>query len=98
MKKGSIRHIAQLAHIPLTSTEEKGLEEAFDKTIDTINTLQQMDTSDVPPTNHVGKQINVFREDNVDEERMLSQDEALQNAPETYNGMFVVNQLIAQED
>jgi len=37
---------------------------------------------------------NATREDEVQEERMFTQEEALRNAPRTHNGYFVVDQIL----
>ncbi|MCL2110597.1 hypothetical protein FWH30_03410 [Microgenomates group bacterium] len=41
---------------------------------------------DLPPS----EQINIWREDLVDADSMLSQEDALREAPETFEGYFVV--------
>jgi Glu-tRNAGln amidotransferase C subunit. len=40
---------------------------------------------------------NVFREDEVDENQMLSQDKALQQAKNKHNGYFVVDQILEDD-
>ncbi|MBI5620037.1 Asp-tRNA(Asn)/Glu-tRNA(Gln) amidotransferase GatCAB subunit C, partial [Candidatus Gottesmanbacteria bacterium] len=52
--------------------------------------IQTLDTSNVPETSQVTGSENVFRDDEVDAGRILTQEEALSNAKRTHNGFFVV--------
>ena len=97
MKTSTVHHIARLANIPITKDEEEKLAKAFDETLDTIKDLQQVDVKNVEPTHQVTGLANVLREDKIDEERMFSQVDALMNAKQTWNGYFVVNQILDQE-
>ncbi len=97
MKTGIVHHVAKLAQIPVTTTEEKALEKAFDETLSVVNSLSQLDVSGVEPTHQVTGLTNVLREDIVDEQRMFTQEQALMNAKHTHNGYFVVPQLIDQD-
>src|SRR3990167_8515650 len=92
-----VHHIAQLANIPVTEAEEKKLETELGFIIDLVNQLQEVDTTGVEPTHQVTGQINVFREDEVDEERMLVQEEALRNAKNSHDGYFVVDAIFEEE-
>ncbi len=77
--------------------EEEKLAKAFDETLETINDLQQVDIKNVQPTHQVTGLTNVLREDVVDTERTFSQEEALANTKHSWNGYFVVNQILDQE-
>lgn len=92
-----VTHMAALAHIPVTPSEEETLAQGFTKTIAVVETLNSVDVSNAK-TDHMTGLVNVTREDEVDESRMFSQEQALANAPRTHNGFFVVDQVIAQED
>lgn len=93
----SVKHIAQLANIPITAVEEKSLEAAFQETLVVIEQMQAINVSNVQPTYQVTGLENVLREDVIDEARMFSQKQALANAKETHDGFFVVPQVIAQD-
>lgn len=97
MKTSTVQHIAQLANIPITDKEEKKLANAFEETLETINDLQTVEVKNVEPTHQVTGLTNVLREDEVDEQRMFTQEEALSNAKQTWNGYFVVEQILDQE-
>ncbi|MEN8253698.1 MAG: Asp-tRNA(Asn)/Glu-tRNA(Gln) amidotransferase subunit GatC [Patescibacteria group bacterium] len=96
--KQQIKHISQLAQIPISEKEADNLARDFTETLDVISNLQSIDTKNIEPTHQVTGLENILREDNVDEDRMLSQEEALSNASETHNGFFVVKHLLENKD
>jgi len=89
-----VKHIAELANIPIDDKEAKELQTAFIETLDTIQELQSVDITKVSPTHQVTGFENVLREDKINTQNMLSQEEALSNASQTYQGYFVVPRLI----
>lgn len=95
--KKQIKHIADLANIPVSDKEQDQLRNAFEETLNTIAELQSVDIIGVEPTHQVTGFENVLREDVIDEENMFTQDEALANAPEKYNGYFVVPRIIEEK-
>lgn len=90
----TVKHVAQLAAIPLTDEEEKALANGFNSTMAVVDTLFKLNVKNEEPTHQVTGLTNVFREDQVDEKNMFSQDQALSNAPRTHNGYFVVSQIL----
>ncbi|NCN87275.1 MAG: Asp-tRNA(Asn)/Glu-tRNA(Gln) amidotransferase subunit GatC [Candidatus Pacebacteria bacterium] len=92
-----IKHIAELAFIPITEEEENSLIDAFEETLDVISELQSVDVSGVEPTSQVTGFENVLREDIINKENMFSQADALKNAKETYDGYFVVPRIIDEK-
>ena len=89
--------IAALAKIPVTKTEETSLAAGFTTTMTVVEKLMELDVSKIPPASHISGLENVFREDIVDESRMFTQEQALSNAKRTYNGHFVVDQVLPGE-
>jgi len=89
-----VSHIALLANIPVTDEEKKTLADGFTKTMQVVDQLGQADTNTIEPTHQVTGLTNVMREDVVDEKRMFSQSDALRNGKRTYNGFFVVKQVL----
>lgn len=92
-----VRHVANLANIPVSDSEAETLESAFEETIKVVQHLTELNTSQTEPTHQVTGLENVLREDLVTPERMFSQSEALANAQETHEGFFVVPQVIDQD-
>jgi aspartyl-tRNA(Asn)/glutamyl-tRNA(Gln) amidotransferase subunit C len=95
--KNQIKHIADLANIPVTSLEQEKLALAFEETLETIAELQTVDISKTEPTHQVTGLENILREDIVDTENMFTQKEALTNAKHTHNGYFVVPRIIEEK-
>lgn len=93
-----VKKIAQLANIPVTSAEEKKLASGFNTTLAVVDQLFAVDVKNNEPTHQVTGLENIFREDEIDVERTFAQEAALANAPRTYNGFFVVDQVIEQEE
>lgn len=92
-----VKHMAHLAKIPVTSKEEKGLADGFNKTLGVVDKLFDVDVESVEPSHQVTGLENVFREDKVNEDKMLSQDEALSGTKNKHNGYFVVPQILAED-
>lgn len=97
MKTSTVNHIAKLANIPLTDEEEGKLATAFTETLDVVAKLKEVDTANTEPTHQVTGLVNVLRDDEVDESRMFTQEEALANAKTTADGYFVVEQILEEK-
>jgi len=69
----------------------------FNETLSVVEEINNLDTQGLTPTNHVTNLSNVFREDNIDEERLLSQKEALSGSRCVFNGYFVVKAVFENE-
>lgn len=86
LDKNTIRKLTQLCRIDCTDEEQEALLVDLKKILAYMESLQEIDTENVRPCNHVLKEIvNVMREDAVGE--MLSRDLFLANAPSQIGGM-----------
>ncbi|MCA9369557.1 MAG: Asp-tRNA(Asn)/Glu-tRNA(Gln) amidotransferase subunit GatC [Pseudomonadales bacterium] len=94
MKRTDTQHIATLAHIPINNDQDKDLTAAFNETLETIKTLQEVKVGGVEPTHQVTGLENVYREDEVHKDTMFTQDQALKNAHRTYQGFIVVPRIL----
>ncbi|MCL4389840.1 MAG: Asp-tRNA(Asn)/Glu-tRNA(Gln) amidotransferase subunit GatC [Patescibacteria group bacterium] len=92
-----IKHVAKLANLPLTADEEKRFSAQLTAILNLVSQLQKVPTKNVVPTSQVTGQENVFRDDKIETERILTQDEALSNAKKTYNGYFVVPRIFKND-
>jgi aspartyl-tRNA(Asn)/glutamyl-tRNA(Gln) amidotransferase subunit C len=90
----TVSHIAGLANIPVTKTESQKLADGFTQVLEVVDTLSAVNVTGVDPVGQVTGLENVMREDEVQEQRMFSQEEALRNAPRTHNGFFAVDQVL----
>lgn len=87
-----MRHVAHLARLELSENDEIRMTEQMNNILDYMDTLNQVDTSNVPPTTHAIQNKNVFRPDEV--LNSLPREAALSNAPETDSASFLVPKVI----
>ncbi|MBI2009819.1 MAG: Asp-tRNA(Asn)/Glu-tRNA(Gln) amidotransferase subunit GatC [Candidatus Chisholmbacteria bacterium] len=85
-----VHHIARLANLKLPPKQTEKFQSQFDETLSAIAAINKLDTKNTPPTSQVTGQVNITREDKVDTSRVLSQSEAISQAPKSHNGYIVV--------
>ncbi|MGB9736938.1 MAG: Asp-tRNA(Asn)/Glu-tRNA(Gln) amidotransferase GatCAB subunit C [Chloroflexus aggregans] len=88
LSEAEVRHVARLARIALSDEEVNVMRAQLSAILDYIAMLQEIDVSNVPPTAQVTGLTTVWRPDVVGE--MLTQEQALANAPDQQDGMFRV--------
>lgn len=86
---GQIGHLSRLA---LTDAEKDRLTTHLNAILAHFERLQELDTSQVPPTAHSIPMENVFREDTP--RFCLTPQEATAGAPESADDMFVVPRIV----
>ncbi|GAB4318023.1 MAG: Asp-tRNA(Asn)/Glu-tRNA(Gln) amidotransferase subunit GatC [Promethearchaeota archaeon] len=86
LSKSDTTHVADLARLSLTEGELEEFTRQLNDVLAYFEKLNEVDTTDVPPTFHVLDLKNVFREDVV--EPSLTVEEALKNAKNTSDGFF----------
>lgn len=90
----TVSKIAKLANIPVTEEEKKSLAAGFNETMKVVETLSEADTAGVAEVHQVTGLTNVLREDDVDETREFTQEDALMNAKRQHEGFFVVDAVL----
>ncbi|MFQ5705863.1 MAG: Asp-tRNA(Asn)/Glu-tRNA(Gln) amidotransferase subunit GatC [bacterium] len=88
-----VEKIAALAKLRFSKAEQARIAGQLRKIVSYVEKLDELDTEHVAPTHQVIDVKNVLRKDEV--EPWLSQDEALQNAPQSKQGYFSVPKVIA---
>lgn len=91
----TVEHLAGLARIALTDQEVESLTSELDSILTNIAKVSEVAGDDVPATSHPVPINNVTRLDEVAD--VLTLDEALQNAPESTDGMFRVSSILGEE-
>lgn len=95
INKETIKQLSQLSRIHCTEEEQETLLKDLKKILAYIEQLNEIDTENVPPCNHVLAEItNVTREDRVG--HVLNRDDFLANAPAHVGGMIKVPPVIKQ--
>ena len=92
LSREDVLHIARLARLGLNEAEVEKFGEQLSQLLENFEVLQQVDTTDVPPTAQSVTLQNVLREDKVAES--LPPDEILANAPQKDGGFFRVRAVL----
>ncbi len=91
-----VEHVAALARLGLDESEKERLREQLSSILGHIGTLEELDTSAIPPTAQVVDLTNVWRDDET--RSSLLRDAVLANAPRRAEGYFVVHAILAGTD
>jgi aspartyl-tRNA(Asn)/glutamyl-tRNA(Gln) amidotransferase subunit C len=87
-----VRRIAQLARLRFTEEDERRLAQDLSKVLDYVRTLDEIDTSDVPPLTRVHADVNVVRSSTP--VQRITREEALSQAPDRDDAYFRVPKVI----
>jgi len=92
LSREEVLHIARLARVALTEEEITRFSEQLSNLLEHFEVLQQVDTTDVPPTAQSVTLQDVMREDEVTPS--LPPDEVLANAPQRESDCFKVRAVL----
>jgi aspartyl-tRNA(Asn)/glutamyl-tRNA(Gln) amidotransferase subunit C len=90
-----VRHIAMLSRLKPSDDEVRLFAEQLSSILSYVEQLNEVDTTDTPPTAHAVPVSNVLRPD--EPHRSLTQDEALANAPQREGAFFGVPKVLEQD-
>ena len=74
-----VEHLAHLSRLDFDDDSKEKMKFDFEKMLDFVAKLEEVDTSNVEPLSYMSSELNVLRDDKV--EQVLTQEQALQNAP-----------------
>ena len=92
LSREDVLHIALLARLGLTEAEVDRFREQLSNILENFEVLQQVDTTDVPPTAQSIALQNVMKED--EETDSLPQSQVLANAPRKEGDFFRVRAVL----
>jgi aspartyl-tRNA(Asn)/glutamyl-tRNA(Gln) amidotransferase subunit C len=92
VSKDEVYYIADLARLQLDDEEANNLVHDMNRILEFMETLNEVDTDDVEPLEHVVELDTQFRNDEVGEQ--LSHDDALKNAPDADSDYIRVPRVI----
>ena len=92
LSREEVLHIALLARLGLPETEVDRLKEQLSNILENFEVLQQVDTTDIPPTAQSIPLQDVMRRDEV--APSLPQSQILANAPRREEGFFRVRPVL----
>ena len=87
-----VRHVALLARLRLSPEEETSLQADMSSILGYVEKLNELDTTNVPPTTQVGEPGTPTRDDAVTNQP--APDAMLANAPSRQGGFFKVPKII----
>lgn len=93
LSREEVLHIALLARLGLTEAEVNSLSEQLSDILENFEALQQVDTTDVPPTAQSIPLQNVMRSDD-EVTPSLPPSQILANAPQTEEDFFRVRAVL----
>jgi aspartyl-tRNA(Asn)/glutamyl-tRNA(Gln) amidotransferase subunit C len=88
LTRSQVEHVARLARLSLSEAEKEMYTEQLSRILEHVESLNRLDTADVPPTYHAVSLQNVLREDKP--HLSLDRDKVLSQAPEAEAGCFKV--------
>ena len=74
-----VEHLAHLSRLNFDDDSKEKMKFDFEKMLDFVAKLEEVDTDNVEPLSYMSSELNVLREDKV--EQVLTQEQALKNAP-----------------
>ena len=93
--RDQVAHLADLARIDLTDAELDHLAPQLSVILESVASLSEVTSADVPPTSHALPLTNVFREDVV--RPGLTAEQALAAAPASEQQRFMVPRILGDE-
>jgi aspartyl-tRNA(Asn)/glutamyl-tRNA(Gln) amidotransferase subunit C len=85
----TIELIAELVNISLSDSEKEEFTKEMNQTLQYVNNLEELETTDIKPTYQTTGITNRFQEEKLGE-RSLTQDEALSNTTHKKKGYFKI--------
>lgn len=90
-----VRKVAQLARLELSETEEQQFTGQLNSILDYVQQLDELDTTDVPPTTRAIEVSNITRPDTL--EVFAERENILDSAPEREADFFKVPKIMGGE-
>ena len=87
-----VANVARLARLNLSDEETRLFQSQLGQVLEHVAKLREIDVSNVEVTAHAIPVFNVFREDEPRD--WFSAEEALSNAPQKANGLFIVTKVV----
>lgn len=92
--KKDVEYVARLARLELTEDEKEKYTSQLESTLEYIDQLNKLDTSNVKPTSHALELNNVWRKDELKQCPKEEMEKILSNAPDREDNFFRVKKVI----
>ncbi len=93
--KELVDKIAHLARLEFQDEQKIKIEEDLNRILSFMESLNEVDTSNIAPLIYLSEEKNVFRKDEIKQD--ISHEEALKNAPKKDSDYFRVPKVIEQK-
>lgn len=90
-----VEKLAELAKLEFKGSKKEEIKADFQKMVDFVDKLNEIDTSNVEPLIHVSDVVNRFRTDEVKSD--ITHEEALKNAPQKDSDYFKVPKVLSKK-
>ena len=77
-----VKKVADLARLEISDAEAEEFSGQLSQIISYVQQLEKLDVEGIEPMAHAAPVYNIYRQDEPQTERFLSQEQALSNAPE----------------
>jgi aspartyl-tRNA(Asn)/glutamyl-tRNA(Gln) amidotransferase subunit C len=94
LTKEEVLKVAHLARLEFKEEEIEKFRGDLNNILSFIEKLQEVDTDGVEPMYQVNNLSNVLRKDEI--KKSLDKEEALKNAPQKDDGMFIVPKVVGE--
>ena len=91
-----VMKVADLARLTIDDDLRDKLAVQIGSILSYVDTLEKADTTGVEPTTHALSLFNAFREDEVKARKGSGTEKAMENAPASEDGSFVVPKIVGQ--
>lgn len=91
-----INKLSRLSMLQFDEEEKPKIKSDLEKMIGFIDKLKELDTTGIAPLLHIAPEVNILRDDVPG--HMLTQQEALQNAPGHDDKFFLVPKVIKKDE
>lgn len=89
-----VDRVATLAKLKFNSEEKDLIKKDLNRMIEFIDKINEVNTEGVEPLVHMNNEINVLREDIVEE--TITQEQALKNAPQKDSDYFKIPKVLSK--
>lgn len=96
ISRDEVAHLARLARLALSEDELDSYAGQLDAILGHVSQIQSADVAGVKPTGNPLTDVNVFRPDTA--EPCLTQEEALDQAPNAAEGRFAVPRILGEAE
>ena len=95
LNKDTIKYLSQLCRIHFSDKDQEQIVYDLKKILDYVEQLQELNTDDIKPCNHVlESMVNCYREDKIGD--TMPRENFMANAPDKIGGMIKVPTIIKQ--